>query len=294
MAKQAYTSINFGGAKRERVLQVAAVAEEYLAKGYRLTVRQLYYQLVARGLVENNMRSYQQVVIATVDARMCGVVDWDAVEDRTREFLDRSHWAGPASLVRACAEQYHEDLWRGQAARVFVVIEKEALAGVLQPVCHGLDVPLLPARGYASVSVLREFALERLQRAAEPRCVLLHLGDHDPSGLDMTRDLEARLRVFAPAVTLTVKRVALNMNQVEEVNPPANPAKQTDSRFEAYRRDFGDKSWELDALTPEYLEKLVTREVKHFIEPQAWQRAERRVRQGRAKLATVADELDNN
>lgn len=236
------------------------------------------------------MRSYQQVVDDVSEARMAGIIDWDAIEDRTREFLDRPHWTSPGEIVDVCAKQYHEDMWTGQDCRVFVVIEKEALSGVLEPVCRGLDVPLLPARGYASVSVLREFAEQRLQVAKQ--VIVLHLGDHDPSGLDMTRDLEDRLRLFAPDVELELHRIALNMNQVEEFHPPENPAKQTDSRFEAYRREFGDHSWELDALTPEYLEKLVTKEVRRYVDGEAWDRSVAHIERGRAKLRKLAKQLD--
>jgi len=291
MSKHAYEHREYKGAKGARIQACAVIAEEYQQKGYTLTVRQLYYQLVARGLVPNNMQSYQQVVIAVLDGRMNGTIDWDAIEDRTREFILRSRWSSPGEIVNTCAEQYHEDLWAGQETRVYVIVEKEALAGVIQPICHQLDVPLLAARGYASASVVREFALQQLWRYARggQRNVVLYLGDHDPSGMDMPNDLRGRLETFCGGAShFEVERIALNMPQIDELQPPENPAKQTDSRFQAYAAEFGQSSWELDALTPEYIEALVERHVREHIDEEAWELAQAQVERGKKTLRQAA------
>jgi hypothetical protein len=294
MAKHAYEHRTFKGEKGRRVAACAVIAEEYLAKGYTLTVRQLYYQLVARGAIDNTMQSYQQVVIAVLDGRMNGTIDWDAIEDRTRELVVRSRWESPGQIVRSCAEQYHEDLWADQEERVYVIVEKEALAGVLDPVCRKWDVPLLAARGYASASVVREFALTQLFHHAKAgqHCIVLYLGDHDPSGIDMPNDLGRRLETFCGGTShFEVQRIALNMPQVEELKPPENPAKQTDSRFQAYEREFGDKSWELDALPPEYIERLVEGEIETHVDQPAWDRALLSIEKGKRELRKAAKEL---
>lgn len=298
MGKVAYQDKRLQGPKLARVMACAEIAEEYLSKGYVLTVRQLYYQLVARGKVENTMKSYQNVVMAVLDGRLNGLIDWDAVEDRTRELVVRSRWTSPSEIVQSCAKQYHEDMWSTQERRVFVVVEKEALAGVLDPICHRWDVPLLAARGYASASVVREFALTQLQRwwrKSDQASVVLYLGDHDPSGIDMPNDLGGRLRLFAGSeVEIEVRRIALNMDQVEEVKPPENPAKKTDSRFDAYEAEFGDKSWELDALTPEYLEELVERHIKGELDMKAWKARAKDVEAGKLRLEDTAARLEDD
>jgi hypothetical protein len=130
---------------------------------------------------------------------------------------------------------------------------------------------LLAARGYSSATLFYEIAKERICPALEDgqEVVLLHLGDHNPSGLDMTRDLQDRLSLYASA-TVDVRRVALNMDQVEAFQPPPNPAKESDKRFDAYRREYGDKCWELDALPPEELARLTREAIEEHIDGPRW------------------------
>lgn len=272
---------------------VDGVIDEYKAAGYLLTIRQLYYQLVARGHIENSVRSYDNIVALLTNARLAGLIDWDAIEDRTRGFLERSHWTSGSQILHAVASQYHEDLWDGQETRIFCVVEKEALAGVLERTCKEFDVPLLPARGYPSATTLREFAKTRIMRACQ-RIVILHLGDHDPSGMDMTRDLEERLSLFSRhQISIDFRRIALNMDQIEEQAPPPNPAKVTDSRYAEYRRQYGDESWELDALSPQYLHDLVSQHVNEYIDHNVWNAKLERIDGIKARLQTLADNFDN-
>jgi hypothetical protein len=174
------------------------ILDGYVDLGYRLTVRQLYYQLVIRNLIANPEREYDRVVRLCTDARLAGLISWSVIEDRLRQFVTRQRWQSAAEILQAVASSYHQDMWKMQAWRVFVVVEKDALSGILQPVCRQWDVPLLAARGYPSVSVLREFVVEDLLPAFEASqdIAILHLGDHDPSGIDMTRDLKERLSLI--------------------------------------------------------------------------------------------------
>lgn len=290
MSVQAYRSFDFKPDTLQMIEAMNGICAEYVAQGFRLTVRQLYYQLVARAVIPNTERSYKRMTNIANDARLAGLMDWDAIEDRTREFQRRSSWGSGNEILASCARQFHMDMWVGQERRVFVVVEKEALAGVLEGACMALDVPLLAARGYPSVTVLREFAMADLRRAydQEQRPLLLHLGDHDPSGIDMTRDLTGRLNMFYEGLDLELKRIALNMDQIQEQSPPPNPAKVTDSRFEDYQRKFGDESWELDALTPDYLVKLVRRHVEAVIDGEAWDARLAEIEATKARLDKVA------
>lgn len=265
------------------------ILDDYETQGYRLTVRQVYYQLVARNVIANTEREYDRITRLCNDTRMSGLMDWDMIEDRTREFIRRARWNSCAEILRASAHSYHQDMWANQARRVFCVVEKDALAGVLTPVCEELDVPLLAARGYPSASVIREFSVADVVPALQQGqdVVILNLGDHDPSGLDMTRDLRERLAVFTRQ-KITVQRIALNLHQVRELNPPENPAKQTDKRFKEYARQFGPASWELDALTPEYLARLVEEHVRRYIDATKWQEAKAAINTGKAQLRAIA------
>lgn len=270
------------------VATLNAVVEDYIAQGYRLTVRQLYYQMVARGHIPNSQKSYKALVVTVTNARMAGLMDWDAIEDRTRAFIRRSRWESASTMVESCIDQFHRDLWSNQPCRPFVIVEKEALAGVLERVCTEFDVPLLAARGYPSSTVLREFALSDVMPTLDDAqsVMILHLGDHDPSGLDMSRDLEERISLFAETTKRHIgfKRIALNMRQIREVKPPPNPAKTTDARFAEYRKLHGDESWELDALEPAYLNRLVREHVETVIHPARRQVSLDTIEAGRAHL----------
>jgi hypothetical protein len=179
----------------------------------------------------------------------------------------RPCWRSPAEILEAAASSYREDRWGLQDVRVVVVLEKAALAGIVHPACKDLDTPLLAARGYSSATLFYEIAKERICPALEAGqdVVVLHLGDHDPSGLDMTRDLRDRLSLYARQ-GVDVWRVALNMDQVAAFQPPPNPAKESDKRFDAYRREYGDQCWELDALPPEELARLTREAIEEHID----------------------------
>lgn len=292
--KQLYQEKSFRGDSMALIHVMNDIIDDYTAQGFRLTVRQLYYQLVARDVIPNTEQSYKRITGLVNDARLAGVIDWDAIEDRTRDFIRRGHWKSPAEIINACANQYFEDMWTTQDTRVFVIVEKEALAGVLERVCNKYDVPLLAARGYPSGTVLREFAFSDIIPALDEgqNCLILHLGDHDPSGIDMTRDLFGRISMFAESNgdrgLVDLRRIALNMPQIEELRPPENPAKSTDARFADYKRKFGSSSWELDALSPRYLANLIEGQLNEVINFEAWDLAKEKVDAGRAKIADAA------
>lgn len=294
--KYEYLEKRFNQESSQLINLINEIVEDYQQQGYRLTTRQVYYQLVARGHIENTLNSYKRIASVINDGKLAGEIDWEALEDRTREFLTRSHWTSPHDIVAACAQQYHEDLWDNQPTRVFVIIEKEALVGVLTDLCHRYDVPLLAARGYPSGSVLREFVVKHLVPAAQAgiECKILHLGDHDPSGIDMTRDLTDRLKMFLEAddCYLDLTRLALNMDQIEEIHPPENPAKATDSRFKEYRKHYGTSSWELDALQPAYLNELVERHITAEIDNYAWDLRQEDIAEKRRQISEVAQSME--
>lgn len=289
--KQQYQAINFRPDTLLFIIKLDDIIKEYQAQGFVLTTRQLYYQCVARGLIPNTMSEYKRMAGIVNDAKMAGYLDWDAIEDRTREFIRRSRWSSGKSILDSAVASYHQDMWDNQPNRVFVIVEKEALVGVLENVCHQYDVPLLAARGYPSGSVLHEFATSDLADAIQSgqHIVVLHLGDHDPSGIDMTRDLQERLSVFAEE-HVELDRLALNMDQVDELKPPENPAKTTDSRFLQYRRKFGDSSWELDALSPKYLSTLVENHISRYIDDDQWGSKKKEIAAVKDKIRHFADQ----
>jgi hypothetical protein len=292
--KEAYIDVKAFKPKALKLIEICDdIVNDFAGQGFTMTIRQLYYQLVAKGHVPNTIQSYEHVQSLMNNARLCGLIDWDAIEDRTRNIIERPHWTSGGHILQSVASQYHQDMWEDQPSRVFVIVEKEALAGVLERVCHKWDMPLLPARGYPSASTLRELAKTRIMSASQ-RIVVLHLGDHDPSGIDMSRDLEERLSMFSRhRVHVDFRRLALNMDQVEEQKPPPNPAKVTDSRYGKYQELYGDESWELDALSPQYLHKLVEEQVQEIVDIHKWHNTQDHIAFVRARLQDIADNFDN-
>jgi hypothetical protein len=238
---------------------------------------------------------------------MAGLIDWDHVVDRTRNPEIPPAWDSPADIIKAAERSFHIDKWANQENYVEVWVEKEALAGVIERVGQQMQVTTLACRGYMSQSE-QWVAAQRLDKVIrsgrQPH--IIHLGDHDPSGLDMTRDNEDRLTLFTlldgyrsltnppaktdltrwkiidamhqewGAATPIINRIALNMDQVEEYQPPPNPAKSTDARFAGYADEFGEESWELDALPPDVLTNLVTDAIIDLRDGDAWAEAEDR------------------
>lgn len=284
MARIAYEQRSFRADTVVVIEQAAAICQAYDAQGFRLTVRQLYYQFVSRGLLENTVRNYKRLASIVADGRMAGLLDWDWIEDRMRVVAELAHWKDPHEILGAVANQFRIDKWDAQAYRPVVLIEKDALAGVIEPICQALDVPYLACRGYTSVSAMKEMGDRLLEHVRGDQIpIVLHLGDHDPSGIDMTRDIRDRLQVFV-GESVEVRRLALNMDQVQTYNPPPNPAKDTDARWAGYVRLYGGESWELDALEPAFIAQLVERAVLEFRDEDRWSEMVGREEEEKRKL----------
>lgn len=277
MVKIAYQHKNFKDASLALIEQASRIVESYAAQGYSMTLRQLYYRLVSKAIIENTIRSYKNLGSLLNDARLAGMIDWDAIEDRTRNLSSVTTWEHPRDILDACARQFKLDPWEEQEHYIEVWVEKEALANVVERASHGLRVPFFCCRGYTSQSEMHEAAL-RLVRAHKrgKTPVVIHLGDHDPSGIDMSRDITDRFELFheyhvgEPIVDFT--RIALNFDQVEAHKPPPNPAKLTDSRAKGYVARFGYESWELDALEPKVLNGLISDKIGEYLDVEAWER----------------------
>lgn len=287
--KIAYKEHKFHAASLRLIDRVNGIITEYQAKGYMLTLRQVYYQLVARDVIPNNERSYKNLGNLISDGRLAGLISWHAIEDRTRNLRGIQHWDSPAQIVSATAHSYNKDKWEGQDYHVEVWVEKDALVGVVQKACDIIDVSYFSCRGYVSQSEMWG-AAQRLRRVdATP--VIIHLGDHDPSGIDMSRDIQDRLETFGTEPIF--HRIALNMDQIEEYGPPPNPTKMTDSRANGYVEEFGHECWELDALQPEVIEKLIQDTARKYMDAKAFNAIVFEEAKGRRQLQRMADDWHN-
>lgn len=288
MPKIQYKEISFRQKSLDLIELINSVIDEYSAQGYELTLRQAYYQLVARGYIENNERSYKNIGSLINDGRLAGLIDWNSITDRTRNLRNRAHWDQPQDVIYSAKYSYLLDKWEGQPNYVEVWVEKDALIDIVGQACRPLDTPHFSCRGYTSQSEMWSAAQRFIRQKNREARYIIHLGDHDPSGIDMTRDIQERLEMFGADVY--VKRVALTMNQVTTYNPPPNPAKITDSRCGKYIDQFGEESWELDALEPQMLTKLITNEVTALRDDAIYQAICDREEAEKRELQTVADE----
>lgn len=253
-----------------------AILEEYDEQGFVLTLRQLYYQFVARDLIANKQSEYNRLGSIINDARLAGLIDWDHLIDRTRNLRNLEHFDDASDALHKLAGWYHVDFWDNQNFRPEVWIEKDALVGVIEGVCQEYDVPFFSCRGYTSQSEMwgaSQRLLNHIDNGQTP--YIFHLGDHDPSGIDMSRDIKDRLSLFierdADPDMFEFERIALNMDQIKRYNPPPNPAKITDSRSDGYITKYGTSSWELDALEPATIVKLIKDHVWSLVDVDYWE-----------------------
>lgn len=276
------------------------ICEDFQARGYSLTLRQIYYQFIGHDLfpdawikngTKNHQSNYDKLGSILSDARRAGLVDWDFMVDRTRNTLGRTHWDDLSEMMRAYVGRYTVDYWQNQPNVPELWVEKDALIDVFSRVTIPYDTRRFSTRGYPSDSALFE-ASRRIQRTAKTgrKTVILHFADHDPSGLDMTRAIGETLELFGcDSKMLRIKRVGLNMNQTKGL--PANFAKATDSRTVGYVEKFKTSDcWELDAIDPDKLNAWAEKEIKKLIkDPNAWEARKGVEKSGQAALLGLAD-----
>jgi hypothetical protein len=281
-----YEKINIQRKGLVLIEQINAIIAEYEEAGYTLTLRQIYYQLVSRDLIPNTENSYKNIGNLINNGRLAGLIDWNSIEDRTRYNRTKPHWETPAEIVRAATKQYHRDLWKNQNWYIETWVEKDALIGIVEQSSRKLDCPCFSCRGYVSQSAMWNAAMRFLDKINEGRkCAINYLGDHDPSGLDMTRDISERLLLFGASVD--VRRIALAMEQIKNYQPPPNPAKETDSRAAGYISKYGSHSWELDALKPEVLDQLVTAAINFNLDQKMYNEALKQEEKERKKIIAL-------
>ena len=312
----AYTDERFSAAHMDVIQKVNQICETYRQQGFNLTLRQVYYQFVSRGWLANKDTEYKRLGGIITRGRRAGEIDWNYIEDRTRNVRggdggmeDPSETINPWYFAAA--------LWEGQPRRVEVWVEKDALVDIVGQAASGLRTAYFSCRGYTSDSEIH-VAAERIEGYLDTEGVegvtILHLGDHDPSGIDMTRDITDRLNMFlsgdgygyvsrvvgdeaqaggpfsSSSDRVVVRRIALNMDQIEEYDPPPNPAKITDSRATGYIDRFGDESWELDALEPSVLTDLIRRYINlEITDGDAWEQRRMFESSQRGTLRAIKD-----
>jgi hypothetical protein len=297
----------FRGANSAIVATANRFLADYKAQGFVVTGRQIYYKFIAtdalpeswidkeynlkHGLhpdTKNTLKNYKNLLSILNDARLAGIVDWNSMEDQTRNLQGFHGWNNPQELLDVYGSAYRRKPWETQDTYVEVWVEKDALSNVIERACQTYRVPHFSTRGYVSQSEAWSASQRFINSGKE--CHIIHLADHDPSGMDMTNDLAKRMDIFGASIE--IHRVGLNMDQVRKYKCPPNPAKITDSRAEGYMREHGDESWELDALEPKVIIPLITDEIEMHINQDAWDEAIRLEEQERAEILAIATNFD--
>lgn len=308
MARIKFRDIKLSPTNKIRLQQINGIISEYQKQGYVLTLRQLYYQLVSRDYIPNDSKEYAKLSKILKEGRMGGIVDWNAIEDRLRKPSTPSSWDSPEDILDGCIKQYALPRMRGQINYVEVFVEKDALSGVLKRVTQKYHIPISVNRGYSSASAVFDMfnrfkdglkdAMENYQTGDPvPLMVALYLGDFDPSGKDMIRDIEERMMEFFIGsqfygriydqyldseeyegenfeqyfqtwflTHFRIVPVALTEQQIKQYNPPRNPAKITDPRAKEFIKKYGQYSWEVDALRPDVLNSLLDAAILDYID----------------------------
>jgi hypothetical protein len=225
------------------------------------TVRQVFYALTVRGVIKKQETEYHQTVIRLlVDMREAKEIPFDWLADNTRWQRKPATFVGLDSCLKNTARFYRRDLWAAAPVYVEIWCEKDALAGVLVEETEPYDVPLMVARGYASISFLHS-AAKAIEARGKPAHIY-HFGDLDPSGVDAARDIEAKLRRYAPGAEIHFNRPAVTRQQVDDWNLPTRPTKMTDTRA----KKFIGTSVELDAIPAARLRGLVRESIERHID----------------------------
>lgn len=261
-----------------------------------LTLRQMHYVFVSRNLYENTQKNYKNLGNLITKGRRAGLIDWDGIHDEGRSARRVYGPQTPYGVLRNLEQKLIVDPWEKQQTYLEVWIEKHGMAGTIKSVCNEHRVTYLTCGGYLSSSEAYAGGKRFADAAArDKRCVLIHLGDHDPSGLDMTRDNGHRVNEYGVlGDNVEVRRIALNWDQIEEYNPPPNPAKMSDSRADEYVAEHGDESWELDALPPNIIRDILKEEIQDHIDYDAWELSfdhERELRKPLSKLVGIWDDV---
>lgn len=289
MPKHQYIKYRINKKTMKILDQANAIIEEYAAMGLVMSLRQVYYQFIARGLAPNQKSFYKNLSYLLTRARMTGIVDWLAIEDMTRFLRERPHFDNPLDAMEWLTEYYGQDLWTDQKKRFEVWLEKDSLMGTVAKVCRDLDVGYFACRGYSSASELWKASRRLLSYPQEPQDVtVIHMGDFDPTGLDATRDIKDKLDIFTYG-GVNVIRIALTKAQIRKYKPPPFDAKVRDSRYDAYVQEHGHTCWELDSLPPDKLAGLVRDTITPHINKSKMKKQKQLQEDNRARLELVTE-----
>ncbi|HSV31725.1 MAG TPA: hypothetical protein VLH40_06865 [Atribacteraceae bacterium] len=273
---------------RDKTIKLIEAAAEVLREHNPMTLRQVYYQLVAKHVIDNNRAEYQRLSGALVKARQDELIPWDWIEDRGRLPRTVNMWCDLSDFMNTVRHAYRKDIWESQPQYVEVWLEKDALSGIFSDITGEYGVTLAVGRGYNSWSAYHD-AAERFNGHKEQGRdgVILYFGDFDPSGEDIFRAIGDSLDFFGTCPT--IEKVALTMQDVRDHNLPPDFTKTTDSRSKAHVAKHGDIAVELDALPLPVLQEKIREAIEGSLDKSRFVAAREIERQETLQLADLIE-----
>ncbi len=268
---------------KEDIQDIKNAIYRVLMDEHPMTVRQVFYQLVSLGVIDKTEKEYKNTVCRLVkDMRLEHSIPFGWIADNTRWMRKPRTYSGLREVLEAAIETYRRSIWQDANCYIEIWLEKDALAGVLYQITAEWDVPLMVTRGYPSITYLYE-AAEAICERGKPT-YLYYFGDRDPSGVDIPRNVEDRIREFAPDIPIHFECVAVTEEQIQTLNLPTRPTKSSDSRA----KNFEGESVEVDAIPPRQLRQLVRNCIEAHVDLAEFERIKRVEEQERLTLATLA------
>lgn len=250
------------------------------------TLRQLFYLCVSEGLFPNRLASYKGLSHHSAIARRDGT--FPALLDQTRRVRRYPTWESPAAARKWLVAIYRVDRTAGQPHNIVLGIEKATLVEQFVNWFGDYGFPIVPCQGYSS-QTLTDAVAALCDDDGRPG-VLIYVGDHDPSGVDIQRDFALRVDGFDEVI-----RVAILPEHVEAYGLTPFPGKASDSRAAGFEARFGELvQVEVEAMAPNVLRSLVEQAIGRYHDRPAFEACVRREFAERATLMTVDDDDDDD
>jgi hypothetical protein len=267
LTSESYDLIAGSGFRGENGVLAAIICQELIEQNP-VTLRGLFYRVVSTGyLPSTDEQHYRRVGRIVTRMRRCGIIRYSWIVDSIRSTLKPSSWSGLADYADTVQSSYRKNLWSRQPSYVHVFCEKDAIAGVIHPVTSEYDVSLSPIRGYVSESFAYEIAMQ-WQEIDKP-IYAAYLGDYDPSGFDIERDLKAKLENLSGR-SFEWTRLGVNREDFESFNLVRLRPKKTDRRYSKFADNHGEDCAEIDAIPSNALRGLVSEFIESHITQSEW------------------------
>jgi 5S rRNA maturation endonuclease (ribonuclease M5) len=279
---------------RTKTLKIIGLVRKLITqhRGRKLTLRQVFYQLVAKKIIPNNLRAYKNLSYLIAKARKNGDLPWDVMRNHTRFVIKENSWPNFKDFTKKIEKIYHKSKLANQRNYIEIWIEKDSLREWFEPITKEFDIPLIICRGYPSITTLYE-ASKRLKEIKKP-IYILYFGDFDPSGEDIFRTIKEKLiKDFGVnRRKLHIKKVALTLKDIKKYKLPPAPTKTTDSRSGKFVKKYGDFAVELEALPVKVLEQKIKKNIKSLLNWKQFQKDLKKEKQETKKLRKLVEKIE--